>query len=78
MALLVLVEPLGDAGVVEGVSVVGAVQDVLLGPPVHHLSSQGQHLACMPCLRLEALHRQLALSRLGRNLHRHVHRASAA
>ena len=44
VTLLVLIEPLGDAGVVEGVSVVGAVQDVLLAAPIHHLARQRQHL----------------------------------
>lgn len=44
MALLVLIEPLGDIAVVEGISVVGAVQDVLLAPAIHHLACQRQHL----------------------------------
>ncbi len=44
VASLILVEPLWDAGVVEGVSVVAAVQDILLTPPVHQLARQCQHL----------------------------------
>ena len=44
VTFLVLIEPLWDVGVVEGVSVVGAVQDVLLAAPIHHLARQRQHL----------------------------------
>ena len=54
MPLLILVEPFGNAGVVEGVSVVGAVENVLLGPAIHHLARQRQHLARTPCLGLHA------------------------
>ena len=44
VASLIFVEPLWDASVMEGVSVVAAVQDILLTPPVHHLARQCQHL----------------------------------